>query len=280
MASTTRPECCLNRDRSQPQGEEEDLQWVSNSDLLAFSQGVQQISLGERRSLSAELSFSAATLVSSFMRHQAALFAARRFMGIGSAMLASGSLGLIVENTEPGRTRSAMMAICNGGLAVGDVLGLAIPGPLTQATEWRAAYWLLGVPLIGVAFLVQKRPVELSRADSRIDWLGAVLFVSGFILLFFPLSQARATKNGWATILVSGEEDHFPTRTSPEYSHPAKRAFYAGLLGRRKQDSPLQLLMFKRASLVPVLSHPSSLVWPLLRRSSSPRQSPMRAYKN
>jgi hypothetical protein len=54
--------------------------------------------------------------------------------------------------------------------------------------------------------------------------------------------------------VVSGEEDHFPTRTSPEYSHPAKRAFYAGLLGRRKQDSPLQLLMFKRASLVPVLS--------------------------
>ena len=65
----------------------------------------------------------------------------------------------------------------------------------------------------------------------------------------FPCSRMRMRM-----AVVSGEEDHFPTRTSPEYSHPAKRAFYAGLLGRRKQDSPLQLLMFKRASLVPVLS--------------------------
>lgn len=40
-----------------------------------------------------------------------------------------------MENTESGRTRSAMLALCNGGLAAGDVLGLAISGPLTQATE-------------------------------------------------------------------------------------------------------------------------------------------------
>lgn len=69
--------------------------------------------------------------------------------------------------------------------------------------RWRAAFWFLAglsaLPAIGTALLVRKRPVELSRADRRIDWLGVVLFVAGFILLFFSLSQARSAKHGWET---------------------------------------------------------------------------------
>jgi hypothetical protein len=69
--------------------------------------------------------------------------------------------------------------------------------------RWRATYWFLAglcsIPAMGIAILVEKRPVELVEADRRIDWLGATLFVAEFILLFFPLSQARSTKHGWGT---------------------------------------------------------------------------------
>lgn len=48
-------------------------------------------------------------------------------------------------------------------------------------------------------FGVKGRAISLSRADKRIDWLGAILFTGGFVLLFFSISQARAAGKGWAT---------------------------------------------------------------------------------
>jgi hypothetical protein len=46
---------------------------------------------------------------------------------------------------------------------------------------------------------VKGRPVALGQADKRIDWLGVLLFIAGFTLLFYPLSQARSAKHGWET---------------------------------------------------------------------------------
>jgi hypothetical protein len=84
------------------------------------------------------------------------------------------------------------------GLRSADLSGIS-----TFVYRWRATFWLLAglsaIPAIGIAVLVKKRPIELSRADRRIDWLGAALFVVGFIMLFFSLSQARSTKYGWGT---------------------------------------------------------------------------------
>jgi hypothetical protein len=52
-------------------------------------------------------------------------------------------------------------------------------------------------------FGVKDRAISLSRADKRIDWLGAILFTSGFVLLFFSISQARAARKGWASNCTS-----------------------------------------------------------------------------
>lgn len=69
--------------------------------------------------------------------------------------------------------------------------------------RWRSAFWFLSglaiPPLIGLVFFIPSRPIALKSADKRVDWLGAVLFTTGFILLFYPISQARATEHGWRT---------------------------------------------------------------------------------
>lgn len=69
--------------------------------------------------------------------------------------------------------------------------------------RWRAALWFLAgltlIPIIVTILFVKGRPVALRQADKRIDWLGVLLFIAGFTLLFYPLSQARSTKHGWGT---------------------------------------------------------------------------------
>lgn len=42
---------------------------------------------------------------------------------------------LIVENTNPGKTRSFLVALCNAGLAIGNLVGLSVAGPLVQKTQ-------------------------------------------------------------------------------------------------------------------------------------------------
>lgn len=74
---------------------------------------------------------------------------------------------------------------------------------LFSVCRWRAAFWLLAgltvIPFIGTILLVKGRPILASKGDRRIDWLGMFLFTAGPILLFYPLSQARSTRNGWGT---------------------------------------------------------------------------------
>lgn len=125
-----------------------------------------------------------------------------------------------------------MVAICNGGVIVGNAIGLGGTGPMVEATQsvfrvheseiepyltldlahstynlHQMAHRLLGsrrfdsdsVRFVITAFGVRGRAVALSQADKRIDWLGAILFTGGFVMLFFSISQARAARKGWAT---------------------------------------------------------------------------------
>lgn len=43
--------------------------------------------------------------------------------------------GLVVENVRLGRKRSLLIAICNGGMVVGNAIGLGATGPLVEATQ-------------------------------------------------------------------------------------------------------------------------------------------------
>jgi hypothetical protein len=67
---------------------------------------------------------------------------------------------------------------------------------------------MAAVTLLAGTFGIGDRPVALSPADRRVDWLGGFLFTAGFVLLFFSISQARAARNGWATDCKSA----MPTR--------------------------------------------------------------------
>jgi hypothetical protein len=133
------------------------------------------------------------------------------------------TLGILAENTAPGRLRSLSIGICIAGLPLGGTIGFTVAAPLADATRlvhpsfshssivtysllvssWRSVFFLVAgldlLSLIGVFFLAKHQTETEGGNDKRIDWIGGILFTAGAVFLFFCLSQALSESKGFGT---------------------------------------------------------------------------------
>ncbi|KAJ9126373.1 hypothetical protein QFC24_002110 [Naganishia onofrii] len=186
-----------------------DLQWYFNSFFLAL--GCSLLVTGRAADIYGRkavfslgiILFGMFNLISGFMPARMGVFMCRAMTGVGAAMIYTSNAGLIVENTKPGRTRGFLVTFGYAGMSLGEAIGLVVSGPLTEAIKWRSAFWFLGgltlLPIIIILLFVKTRAVTLRQLDRRVDWLGGILFTTGFVMLFFALSWGRSAKHGWKT---------------------------------------------------------------------------------
>jgi EmrB/QacA subfamily drug resistance transporter len=118
------------------------------------------------------------------------LIAARAFQGFGAALLIPGSLAIISSSfseQERGRaigTWSGFSAITTG---IGPVLG----GWLIEHVSWRAVFFINPPIAFAVILISLRRVAENSdREESRVDWFGAILAVSGLGALVYGLIES------------------------------------------------------------------------------------------
>ena len=90
-------------------------------------------------------------LVTSFWQ----LFLARMGVGVGEAGGVAPSYALIAEHVPPQR-RARAMAIFFLGIPIGSALGLFFGGWLAQAVDWRAAFIVIGIAGLPVAWLIAR----------------------------------------------------------------------------------------------------------------------------
>ena len=90
-------------------------------------------------------------LVTSFWQ----LVLARMGVGVGEAGGVAPSYALIAEHVPPQR-RARAMAIFFLGIPVGSALGLFFGGWLAQAVDWRAAFIVIGIAGLPVAWLIAR----------------------------------------------------------------------------------------------------------------------------
>jgi len=90
-------------------------------------------------------------LVTSFWQ----LFLARMGVGVGEAGGVAPSYTLIAEHVPPQR-RARAMAIFFLGIPIGSALGLFFGGWLAQAVDWRAAFIVIGIAGLPVAWLIAR----------------------------------------------------------------------------------------------------------------------------
>ena len=157
------------------------------------------------------------------------LIAAKIFQGVGSAMVQSAGIAMVITSF-PGTERGKALGTHLSVVGAGAIAGPAIGGLLVSAFEWRSVFFAnvpVGIFTIFISMLIlpldKPEPVAEGEARQRFDWGGAVF--SGLALLGFLLVVGNGDRLGWtsglivsgaiATVLVSAAfvwwELHFPT---------------------------------------------------------------------
>ena len=98
--------------------------------------------------------WSFATAVSGLAQNFTQLFLARASVAAGEAGSTPAAHALIA-GTYPRDRRSSVMAIFSLGVPIGAMLGLTMGGWINDALNWRAAFFVVGLPGLALAVLIR-----------------------------------------------------------------------------------------------------------------------------
>lgn len=179
------------------------LQWVVTGYFLTFACFTLVVGsiadiVGRRRTYTAGVILLAGTfLVGALARDILLLDVVRTLAGLGAAgVLASG--GAIIAATFEGAARTRAFAALGTMAGIGLAMGPTLSGALISALGWRATFWffcaIFAVVAVGTVAITESR----SPQRARIDWLSALLFISGLAMIMLAISQGSRT--GWAVV--------------------------------------------------------------------------------
>ncbi|MCX4809089.1 MFS transporter [Streptomyces sp. NBC_01239] len=158
--------------------------------------------VGKKRTLVAVLlAVLAGCLVAALAPNIGVLIIARVVQGIGGALFPL-SFGIIRDEFDASQVPGSISNL-SAVIAAGGGVGMVAAGPIVTALDYRWLFWF-PVAIVAVTTLIAVRyvPESPSRADGRVNWLGAVLLSGWLVALLLPLSQAGTW--GWGSVRVVG----------------------------------------------------------------------------
>ncbi len=180
------------------------LAWVMNAYLIAFG-GLMLLAgrLGDLLSRRAVflvglVIFTAASLVCGLASSSAVLVAARFVQGVGGAMTAAVTLGMIVTMFPDPREQAKAIGVYGFVASGGGTIGLLVGGALTQAIDWHWIFFVnlpIGIVTAGLArrLLSSDRGVGLAAGA---DVSGALLITGALMLAVYTI-VSPAAQHGW-----------------------------------------------------------------------------------
>ncbi|CAM5232168.1 Putative multidrug resistance protein MdtD [Streptomyces glaucescens] len=186
------------------------LSWVVNAYLIAFGSPPLLAGLGgdllgrKRMFLTGTAVFTAASVLAAAATSPAVLITARFAQGIGSAMAAAVSLGILVTLfTEP-RERAKAIAVFSFTGAAGASIGQVLGGVLTDALNWHWIFFInLPIGLAALALAVPVLPADRGLGLSAgADVIGALLVTAGLMLGIYTV--VKVEENGWSSYRTLG----------------------------------------------------------------------------
>ena len=184
------------------------VQWVSNAYLLTLGAlvligGAAGDRFGRRRVFLIGVAlFALASVACGLAPSVELLIAGRAVQGVGAALLTPGALAVIGAVFPPEERGKAFGTWAGAGALFG-MIGPLVGGWLADAADWRFIFWI-NVPLAALTALVTLKAVPESRdAEAKgLDWLGAVLAMTGLAALTWALTAAPDL--GWADPWIVG----------------------------------------------------------------------------
>lgn len=151
--------------------------------------------------------FTVCSVIAGFMKNYIVFFLFRGFQGLCGATAVTAAAGILGATYPPNRRKNYAMAAFASGAPVGFVVGILAGGICAQILDWYTVLWFAAIVYaffsIAAYFFVPKDPaLDWGRIKSTLptlDYGGAILAISGFILFVFSLSQADGAPEGWGT---------------------------------------------------------------------------------
>lgn len=132
------------------------------------------------------------------------LVTSRFVQGIGEALAAPASLGLIALLFPDPRERVKALGVWGGVAGLGGTSGTVISGALTDLASWRWIFFV-NLPVAAFALVAVPRLVSESRmvrGEHRIDFAGAITGTAGLIAVVDGLLEAASHPWGsWQVLL-------------------------------------------------------------------------------
>lgn len=187
-------------------------QWVSNAYLLMLGAlvlvgGAAGDRFGRRKVfLVGVVGFTLASVGCGLAPSMNVLIIGRSLQGMGAALLTPGALALIGANFLPDERGKAFGTWAGFGALMG-MAGPLVGGWLADAASWRFIFWV-NVPLAALTIAMSVRFVPESRDPEahQLDWVGAVLAISGLGVLTWGLTAAPdlGSSSPWVIAAVVG----------------------------------------------------------------------------
>nr|WP_091464235.1 MFS transporter [Micromonospora inyonensis] len=185
-----------------------DIQWVINAYALVQSgllltAGSVVDRYGRRRMLLAGLVlFGLASLAAAAAQSSGQLTAARAALGIGGALLVTGTLAVAMQVFDADE-RPRAIGIWAAVSALGFAAGPPVGGFVLAHVDWPAIF-LLNVPIVLLCVVAAALLVPESRGATggRLDLVGAVLSTAGLTALVYAV--IRGPEDGWGSGPVLG----------------------------------------------------------------------------
>jgi EmrB/QacA subfamily drug resistance transporter len=180
------------------------LAWVMNAYLIAFG-GLMLLAgrLGDLLSrrgifLAGLALFTAASLACGLAPSAGLLVAARFVQGVGGAMTAAVTLGMIVTMFPEPREQARAIGVYGFVASGGGTIGLLVGGAITQAIDWHWIFFV-NLPIGVVTGVLARRLLDHDRGAglaAGADVAGAVLITSALMLAVYTI-VGPAAQHGW-----------------------------------------------------------------------------------
>jgi MFS family permease len=172
------------------------LSWISMAYLLAsavFLVPLGKIAdmLGRKKMfLLGNIFFMFASLICAFSFSGYFLIFSRFLQGIGSAMMTSASMAIVISAFPPqerGKVIGLNVSAVYLGLSAAPVLG----GFLTQYLGWRSLFFInSAISFIVIYAIITKIKAEWTEAeDDKFDWSGTIVYMLSMMALMYGFSQ-------------------------------------------------------------------------------------------
>ncbi|MFI9586436.1 MFS transporter [Streptomyces sp. NPDC052236] len=186
------------------------LSWVVNAYLIAFGSllllaGRLGDLIGRKRMfLAGTAVFTAASLLAGIATSPAVLIAARFLQGIGSAMAAAVSLGILVTLFADPKERAKAIAVFSFTGAAGASIGQVVGGVLTDALNWHWIFFInLPIGFVALAVAMPVLPADRGLGlKAGADVIGALLVTAGLMLGIYTV--VKVEEYGWTSAPTLG----------------------------------------------------------------------------